>query len=240
VLAVTTPLYEIIRVPVRLGVTAMIGLCLLGGLAFAEIARCAISTRWSRVALAAALAALAYRMPPIGAHPIRAAYPLQNAPPTNPALLEQLRASSGPLLEVPAQAPRQNAAAMYRSTRHWRPLVNGYSSYWPAGFPERIGVAKDLPAAEAVRRLACETDVQTILVNLGGYRPEGRAQWHEVQTTGRRDLTLIGTYPMQLLFAVTVPQADRPGGRRCPRVTPAAPARVRAAPGSGHSGAAPS
>jgi hypothetical protein len=68
-------------------------------------------------------------------------YPLQDAPVSDTELLRHLRARQGPVLELPSWDPaigkpglRANAVAMYRATEHWRPLLNGYSSYWPAGY----------------------------------------------------------------------------------------------------------
>jgi hypothetical protein len=54
---------------------------------------------------------------------------------------------------------------MYRSIFHWRPLVNGYSSYWPAGFAERMALALRLPDAGALAELRRETGVTSIVVD---------------------------------------------------------------------------
>src|SRR5881397_77853 len=55
---------------------------------------------------------------------------------------------------------------MYRSTFHWRPLLNGYSSYYPAGFGERMTIADHLPDADALTTLRRETGLDAILVHL--------------------------------------------------------------------------
>jgi hypothetical protein len=229
-LAVHTQLYDVVRVPSRLGVGAMIGICLLAGLALAELVEVLPPLRGrgraasgARAVLAVAIAVFVYRLPPVGSPALPSAYRLQNAPPTDPELLRQLRAADGPLLEIPATYPgltgpnaRSNAVAMFRSTRHWRPLVNGYSSYWPAGFLTRLRASDRLPAPLALRRLVCDTGVRTILVNLVYFLPN-RAEWLRARTVPMPGLQFIAEYPGQLLFAVTVPPPGAPGGPSCLR-----------------------
>src|SRR5207244_3512331 len=74
--------------------------------------------------------------------PLPSAYPIAPVPALSRPILQVLEHSRGPLLEVPVGRgvpwPPFHAAAMYRSTFHWRPLLNGYSSYYPAGFAERM------------------------------------------------------------------------------------------------------
>jgi hypothetical protein len=216
----TTPVYDIIRLPTRLGFAGMIGLCLLFGVAFAEILR--PFRRVATIALTVSLAALVYRYPPVGQWPLPSAYPTQPVPHTPPALLHQLRATEGPLLEIPALGipsgnfARPNAVAMYRSTQHWRPLLNGYSSYWPSGFRERLERTALLPAPRVLRRFVCETGLRTILVNLAGLRPPQRRAWLQTKARPGDGLELIGDYPGQLLFAVTIPLPGAPGGPACP------------------------
>ncbi|TMB12981.1 MAG: hypothetical protein E6J71_23440 [Deltaproteobacteria bacterium] len=87
-----------------------------------------------------------------------------------------LRTPGGPLLELPAMrlsgpaldAPA-NTRAMYRSIFHWRPLLNGYGGYWPAGFPELMALARELPDAEALAQLRRETRLELLLVHAGDF-----------------------------------------------------------------------
>jgi hypothetical protein len=242
-LAVHTELYRVVRVPARLGVAALMGLCLLAGLAVAELMRAAarggraLAAPAARAGLAVALAALVYVIPPAGEDPLPDAYPTRVVPTVAPELLRQLRSEDGPLLELPAVFPTSvdrldaaqradspthvlayqlNAAAMYRSTLHWRPLVNGYASYWPAGFIDRARATDALPALDALRQLVCQTGVRTILVNLRHFPPERRAVWLRAATEPTTGLQLVGEWPEQLLFDVTLPRAGEPGGPSCP------------------------
>ena len=161
-LAEWLPLYQRLRVPARLGVAGLMGLALLAGLAFAEcmrwlgdrIGRRAIAGPAS-VLLALLLAVVVYAQyasdvgvsPSIRRRSLPSRYPLQEAINGDSPLVGLLRAPGGPLLELPSGSPEQffaaDARAMYRSIFHWRPLVNGYSGYWPADFPDRMWAASD-------------------------------------------------------------------------------------------------
>jgi hypothetical protein len=53
---------------------------------------------------------------------------------------------------------------MYRGIAHWRPLVNGYSSYYPQGFAEHMKLANRLPERAAFEALRQKTGLATIVV----------------------------------------------------------------------------
>lgn len=194
-LAATTPLYEIIRVSIRLGVAALIGACILAGIAFAEIVH-ALDRALQRgrpIALQALLAGCAvvalYIVRPFGTEPIPAAYRVQSLPRPPAAIVSLLRQGTGSIVQLPAMRSgnprphaRYNAMAMYLSTFHWRPLVNGYSSYWPDGFLARMELTTQLPARDPLRRLVKASGLRAIWVNLGGYpRPRERARWRDAE-----------------------------------------------------------
>lgn len=226
-LLVPTGLYEVIRRPDRLGVAAMIGLCLLAGIAFAEIARALAASRIGArqqgaltIATAALVAALAHRIPPSGSAPLPLHYPTRPVAPTSAELLRALRAGDGPLLELPAfdstkdrPDPRRNAEAMYRSTLHWRPLVNGYSSYFPDGFLARMRSTLLLPERSALQAIACETGLQTIVVDVRADAP-GRVAWMRARKAPPPGLRLVAAIPGVLVFDVTRAPAD-PDGIDC-------------------------
>jgi hypothetical protein len=69
---------------------------------------------------------------------------------------------------------------MYRSVHHWRPLLNGYGSYWPRGFPAIMETARRVPDRDALARLRRETGLRTVLVDRRHLRPEDRRQWDRV------------------------------------------------------------
>ncbi len=212
------PIYGVLRSPERLGVVALIGLCLLIGLGFAECLRGVTVPAVRRLrSLALATAVLAaihveYRggmwapdrmaLPP--------SYALLAPPALDDATAAVLASGAGPVLELPVAAdgvlPGRHARAMYRSIFHHRPLVNGYSSYWPAGFPERMAVASRLPDADALVTLRRETQLATIVVHLDEVRdPDRRAAWLAIPTSGRTDLVLRSHVGPIMVFDVVLP-----------------------------------
>jgi MYXO-CTERM domain-containing protein len=138
-LAMATPFYEIVRVPERLGVATFVGAGVLAGAAYAEVAG-AIGRRSARAGravllrrlLAGAVVLALYAVMPPGTRPLPSRFPVQRVPATPPRLVEEMRRGAGPFVQLPVLATRRgflngraNAAAMYRSTFHWRPMLNG-------------------------------------------------------------------------------------------------------------------
>ena len=224
----TFPIGEMLRVPARNGIAALIGIALLAGLAFAECGRrLAAWGRFAPLVLAAMVAVAGYvehrhgLADPSFQRPPLPPYGLARMPVLEPPLLDAVGRASGPLLELPLGDGQQrfallNARAMYRSIFHWRPLVNGYDGYFPADFPRRVELASRLPDAAALRALAEATELQTILVNTEDLTPDDRAVWTGIADAGRRDdLRLVQRDGTRLLFAVTVDATKRdPVARR--------------------------
>jgi hypothetical protein len=196
---------EIVRVPSRLGLVALIGLAVLTGVGLAECAR-----RLPRPALAAyGLAAVAvvllcreYRALPLP-------YPLRAPPAADAPLVRALQREEGPVLELPVYDPARHATAMYRSIFHWRPLVNGYANYWPPGFEERMTVAQQLPEGAALDTLRRGTGLTTLVVRVGELVPPERGAWLALAERGGGDgLRLIAREEEALVFAVEARGAE--------------------------------
>jgi hypothetical protein len=212
----------------RLRVSALIAATLLGGLAFAEILRhlrLADSSgpmkRWVRAGVAVVVCAVMYvqyewaiGQPAAYGPQLRASYP-GDVPHDSP-VLHALRKSRGPTIELPLPAavldPWTHATAMYRSIFHWQPLLNGYGSFWPAGFPALMRTAARLPQADAIRALRRETGLSFILVRKR--EPAGvhdgsskqREEWLRLAASGGRDdLELVATDDELLLFRIVPP-----------------------------------
>lgn len=237
------PIYRILRIPARLGIGGLFGLAALAGLGFAECARW-LPGRRPRLAIMGRVALLLPIAITILAGWGPAPYPLRPAIAPDDTIVPILAQPGGPLLEVPVAgrpatssgpamsgtdilSPEFHARAMYRSTFHWRPLVNGYNSYWPSGFPERMALAQRLPDSTALRQLRDETGLELILVHLADYAllenqrcvlfaPPGtnreacaaplvaeRRSWIELAGDGAsQDLRLVARSGDDLLFAV--------------------------------------
>jgi hypothetical protein len=147
--------------------------------------------------------------------PLPISYTLQAVGPPAPEVLKKLRVPGGPLLELPVReavdGSHDAARAMYRSTYHWRRLLNGYDGYWPAGFPERMTLARALPDAAALERLRRESGLELVLVRSAELCDGERETWLELAARGGGGyLHLIARSESELLFRVTdaPPDAD--------------------------------
>src|SRR2546427_1800999 len=164
VIADWLPIYQFLRIPNRLGAVGLIGLALLAGVAFAECARRLADRERFRllalvgpVALATLVVVGAYAEysgaePGFDRDALPRSYPLALAISADSPVVRALQEPGGPLLELPVGLspplgclPGPHAKAEYRSIFHWRPLLNGYSGYWPAGVLGRLVLATPLP-----------------------------------------------------------------------------------------------
>jgi hypothetical protein len=193
---------EVVRDFTRLGLATTIGLALLAGVAMGEFV--ARRPPAAAAALAAAVVAglgIEYRLQRTPAFEL-AAMPDGSSP-----VVAALRAGTGPVLELPVGSKGTqawpHARAMYRSIFHWRPLLNGYSSYWPAGFPERMALAMRLPDADALDELRRETGLRHVVVDAGYLDARARATWRGIADAGTSaGLRLVARDGDLLLFAV--------------------------------------
>ena len=93
--------------------------------------------------------------------------------------------------------------------------LNGYASYWPAGFLERAKLTLTLPDRETLERLVCETSLRSILVDLWKLPPAQRTAWRAARRNAS-GLMLVGEDSRHLVFDVTIPLPGAPGGPACP------------------------
>jgi hypothetical protein len=218
------PALAFIRVPERLAVAGWVGLALLAGLAFAELVPPSRRRRIQVLSagLACVLILVMYEQyarglgqpAAYGLSPLPAVYPLQRMARGDSRVLQVLRAAEGPVVELPLDPsvpthPAYQAAAMYRSIFHWRPLLNGYSSYWPREFPELMRLAAQLPDPRALQELRRRTGLRLVLVrvtaslwNEARFEPV-RQLWRGIATRAdRADLELVAADDELLLFRV--------------------------------------
>jgi len=57
-----------------------------------------------------------------------------------------------------------NAPYMLNSTRHWKPLVNGYSAFYPPSFVQICDALASFPASTAIRALR-QTGVTHVVIH---------------------------------------------------------------------------
>jgi len=127
-LAGLVPGFDALRVPSRALSVSLLALAVLAGLGVdAILAR----GRGRRAALAGLAVLLFFEVwhPPLRAIGVPWA---TNVSPRQRWLAA--RTGREAIVELPLGAPAADARAMVESTRHWRPLVNGYSGFLPAGY----------------------------------------------------------------------------------------------------------
>lgn len=214
--------FDLLRVPLRLGVVGLVALCLLVGLGFAETERAIVGrmgARRGRVVSAALVLLVALGMQRewrlgdslfFPGMSLPGTYPLQAVSPPEPEVLAMLRTQPGPLLELPVRdglpGTRGHALAMYRSTYHWHPILNGYDGYWPSGFPERMKLAQRLPDAEALEALHRDTGLRLVLVRTAEIVGAERTKWMAAAMAGGvGHLRLAARGESELLFRVDLP-----------------------------------
>ena len=82
-------------------------------------------------------------------------------------------------------------------------MLNGYRGYWPAGYAERMALARRLPDPAAVRELERTTGLRQIVVHTAGCRREERRVWIELADRGAdATLALVARDGPDLLFDV--------------------------------------
>jgi hypothetical protein len=140
------PLFRAVRVPAHLGQIVLLMLAVLAGYGLAGLQR-----RWRSVrtwpAVAVALCALA------NIEALRAPLwyaPFSEIPPIYGVLADQPGAV---VVELPFYDARHsfgNAPYMLNSTRHWRPMLNGFSGFGPASYGETYTIVQSFPDAASL------------------------------------------------------------------------------------------
>ena len=233
------PQVMVLRVPSRIGIASGMGLSLLAAAAFSEVEGL-LRRRLGRGFRSSAIvggfaAAMVAGMFAICEHGLLSTVGWRGEYPTIPAIdgtsriigalaasgrpVIELGSSDGPLSGTFAESVEFEARAMYRSAFHHAPILNGYGSFWPAGWLERMTLARRAPAPGVIGRLAEETGLAHVLVHARGLSADDRARW-----LASPELRLSATEGDDLLFDVVAPAApaDSPG-LPSPVASPASP-----------------
>lgn len=109
--------------------------------------------------------------------------------------------------------PLWHVWAMLRSLRHGRPLLNGYASYYPAGWDTRMATAGRLSDAKALASLVRETGVTTIVVRLDSLPELVQSRWQLPLSPPMPGLVPVRTLNDVLVFRVDARAAPEP--RNC-------------------------
>ena len=140
------PMFWIVRVQAHMGQVVLLALALLAAFGMARI-DCAWGVRRGRLALAAAIVLL------INAEAFRAPLPYQSFNGI-PAVYDALIPEKGAVVvEFPLferRATFLNAPYMINSTRHWKPIVNGFSGFLPESYLSLWSDLQDFPSLNAL------------------------------------------------------------------------------------------
>jgi len=145
-LARVVPGFDALRVPVRAAAVVVLALATLAGLG-ADVFLARLPQRVG-LAVASLIVLVECWRPTLFA--VRVEWP-DGALATYRWLATQ--PEGFPVVELPIGIPDQDALAMMGSTVHWKPLVNGYSGFSPAGTYIRAALAP-FPDAESLRLLS--------------------------------------------------------------------------------------
>jgi hypothetical protein len=133
-LGATVPGMDLLRAPARLGIVVTFALAVLAGYGVARLGR---ARPWLPIVLIVLVAAEAGVKTEQWGWP---SWPLRTTPPLSPVYVRLAALPRAPLVEFPFPYVSSNfhnhAPAMYWSTYHWQPLVNGYSDVIPPDFVE--------------------------------------------------------------------------------------------------------
>jgi hypothetical protein len=153
----------------------------------------------------------------LGANPLVKVMP---APERAPATIARALVShGGPVVEIPSGAgssvtdPTRQAQAMFHSIGNWQPLLDGYSSYYPRGFVERMTLAAALPERPALDRLVSEAGLRLVWVHADQLSPDAARRWQTIAGGDGRDIRLVAQDGANLLFAVE-PRAIGPAAAK--------------------------
>jgi len=143
------PLFWAVRAQAHIGQIVLLFLALLAGFGAARLQQAwGARRRWP--AVAAALVVL------VNAEACRAPLPYRDFTGI-PDVYEALRSEPGAVVvELPAYGRRDwagNAVYMLNSTRHWKPIVNGYSGFLPASYARLQPALEGFPGHDALETM---------------------------------------------------------------------------------------
>jgi hypothetical protein len=144
------PLFQAVRQIAAIGMVVLLLIAVLAGFGVAALQRTLEGRRWWPVVAAGIFVAVNVEAAraPIGFvwfDDVPKVYEVLNTEPP------------GSVVELPFPMPQQwflNTPYMVNSTRHWRPLLNGYSGFRPASYSETYDLMRRFPADDALVELS--------------------------------------------------------------------------------------
>jgi hypothetical protein len=166
VLEMAVPGMSLLRAPARLGIVVTFALAIAGGYGVAHLER---RRRWIAPVLVLLLAC------ELGVHTAEwgwPSWPLRRQPPLSVAYQKLRELPRGVLVEYPFPYESKNyhnhGGAMFWSTYHWLPLVNGYSDVIPPDFDRLALPINYFPDPQSFEIMK-ERDVRYVLWHIDRY-----------------------------------------------------------------------
>jgi hypothetical protein len=154
-----------LRAPARFGIVVLMCLAVLAGYGYAALnERLPIAGRRVLAVLIPCALLLEYRVAPLQLVRYDNA-----APPIYALLAAQPRGVVAEFpMPTPDSLPGPDAFYSYMSTFHWRPLVNGYSGFYPSSYLRRLVDVRRFPDARSIEVLR-RAGVTYVIVHLSFY-----------------------------------------------------------------------
>jgi hypothetical protein len=189
----------LLRAPARFGIVATFGLAVVAGFGAARLER---ARPWLAAVLVLVTAA------ELGVRTERwgwPSWPLQTTAQLSPAYARLATLSRAPLVEFPfpyvATDFHNHAHAMYWSTYHWQPLVNGYSDVIPPDFVEIALPINGFPD-EASFAIMQDRQVRYVLWRVDRYDEESRRVLEQRLARYPEALRVILRTPAEWLYEI--------------------------------------
>ena len=173
------PLFWAVRAQAHIGQVVLLSLALLAGFGIAWLER-----RWAGRRGWWAVAAVAVLL--VNAEALRAPLPFRRfdgIPKVYDALASEARAVVAELPMYDRRAAFGNATYMLNSTRHWKPLVNGYSGFVPASYVEVWSELRGFPGVDALEAMHRRGITHVVVHEDAFIGMHGRQRFDEIGTT---------------------------------------------------------
>jgi hypothetical protein len=188
-LARLVPGFDHMRSPLRWALLIGIATPVLAGVGAWRLERLAAAHRGERgqLALRAVVAVALVLSLPSGRLPARGAW--MDSPETRALYRALAGLPDGAVVEIPwpLGVPRNvevSSRYVLASTRHWKPIANGTSGYYPHSYALMSEVASRLPAPEALGQLRRLVDARWIVVHGDRLPPPQRLEWARAAREG--------------------------------------------------------
>ncbi len=172
-----------LRVPARAAILVLLSLSVLAGLGLAAIrARLGMAARTAVAIAAIVMTSVEYFSRPS----LREVDPQASPWYSTLAQMEDAVVFEWPVSHPSRLAEMRDVFYMYRSTQHWRPLLNGYSGKYPSAYYELLVQMRGFPDGNSIRHLQDAGATILIVHDVPNSRPSYRVRLRAPGTRPRR------------------------------------------------------